>query len=139
MASDSDFKIFTLHIEGVNIDNVPLAEIGDYITDLAQLLGKDVQPKFAAITRGSIKLKAKIPREHEIDVKMRGFKIRAGEGPEEAVRARQRISQRRGKHRARKATLVDETNTKVIEIPVLATPSEGPNVPLLNKAGTIQG
>lgn len=139
MASDKDFRIYTLHIEGVNIDNIPLGEIGEYIADLAHLLGKDVDPKFAGITKGSIRLKAKIRKEHEIDVKTRGFMVRTGDGPEEAVRAKARISERLGRHRAKRAALVDSANSKVIEIPVEAPSEEQINIPSLQKAGTIQG
>jgi hypothetical protein len=139
MGTDTDFRIFTLHIEGVSIDSIPLGDVGDYIADLAQLLGKEVEPRFAGITKGSINLRAKVRREHDIEVKNRGFLLRTGDAPEEAVRARQRISQRLGRHRARKATLVDHANTKVVEIPIEKPFDADTNVPLLQRSGTLQG
>ncbi|MBL8232945.1 MAG: hypothetical protein JNL98_30880 [Bryobacterales bacterium] len=133
------FKIFALHIEGVNLDNVPLHEVGEYIADLAHLLGKDVDPKFAGVTKGSINVRAKVPVEHEMDVRNRGFALRVGDAPDEAERAKQRISQRLGKHRAKRATLVDAKNNRVIEIPVMKISTETLNLPLLQQKGSLQG
>src|ERR1700688_3096751 len=115
---DGDFKVFTLHIEGVNIDNVTLEDIGQYLSDFAELLGKDASPRYHSIKRGSLTIAAKVRAEREIEVKTRGFLLRTGDAPEDAVRARQRISKRLGMHRARKATVLDPTHTKVMEIPI---------------------
>lgn len=134
-----NFKVFTLHIEGVNLDSVPLHEVGEYIADLAQLLGKDVDPKFAGVTKGSINVRAKVPVEHEMDVRDRGFQLRVGDAPHEAEQAKQRLSHRLGKHRAKRATLVDAKNTKVIEIPVINISTETLNLPLLQQRGSLQG
>lgn len=113
-----DFKVFTLHIEGVNIDQISLEDIGQYLTDLSELLGRDASPRYHALKRGSLTIAAKVPREREIDVKTRGFLLRTGDAPEEAVRARQRISKRLGMHHAKKATLLDATRDKIIDIPI---------------------
>lgn len=135
---DGSFKVFTLHIEGVDIDNISLEDIGQYLTDFAELLGRDAAPRYHAIKRGSLTLAAKVPREREIDVKTRGFLLRTGDAPEEAVRARQRISKRLGVHRARKATLLDPSRDKVIEIPI-DRPVAMVETPPLTRAGTVQG
>src|ERR1035438_5536132 len=112
-------RIVTLYVEGVNLDNLSLDDIGQYLADFATLLGKDVEPKFHSIKkRGSFSLRAKVPAEREIDVKTRGFLLRTGDAPEEAVRARERIAKRLGINHAKRATLLDSRNDKVIEIPV---------------------
>lgn len=91
---DPQSRIVTLHIQGVNIENLSLEDVGDYLTDFADLLGKDVTPRYHSIKRGSLTMRAKVPAEREIDVKTRGFLLRTGEAPEDAVRARERISRR---------------------------------------------
>jgi hypothetical protein len=138
MKSD-DFRVVTLHIEGVNIDNLSLDDIGQYLADFAQLLGPDVNPRFHSIKRGSMTMGARVQREREIDVKTRAFLLRTGDAPEDAVRARERISRRLGIHRAKRATLLDSTNTKVIEIPI-ERPAPAPAVlPAISRAGSLQG
>jgi hypothetical protein len=135
---DGDFKVFTLHIEGVNIDNVTLEDIGQYLSDFAELLGRDASPRYHSIKRGSLTIAAKVPSANEIDVKTRGFLLRTGDAPEDAIRARQRISKRLGVHRARKATLLDPSKTKVIEIPIDKVVSQV-EVPALARSGSLQG
>lgn len=136
---DGDFKVFTLHIEGVNIDNVTLEDIGQYLSDFAELLGKDASPRYHSIKRGSLTIGAKVLAEREIDVKTRGFLLRTGDAPEDAVRAQQRISRRLGIHRARRATLIDPMHTKVMEIPIERPLAEGNEVPSLQRSGSLQG
>lgn len=135
---DGDFKVFTLHIEGVNIDNVTLEDIGQYLSDFADLLGKDTSPRYHSIKRGSLTIAAKVKAEREIEVKTRGFLLRTGDAPEDAVRARERISRRLGIHHARRATLLDSTQTKVMEIPI-EKPSAQIQTPVLSRSGALQG
>jgi hypothetical protein len=135
---DGNFKIFTLHIEGVNIDNVTLDDIGHYLSDFADLLGSDASPRYHSIRKGSLNLAAKVPADKEIDVKTRGFLLRTGDAPEDAIRAKQRISKRLGIHRARKATLLDPSQTKVIEIPI-EKPAGQIEVPALSRSSSLQG
>jgi hypothetical protein len=135
---DGDFKVFTLHIEGVNIDNVTLKDIGQYLSDFAELLGKDASPRYHSIKRGSLTIAAKVRAECEIEVKTRGFLLRTGDAPEDAVRATQRISRRLGIHRARRATLLDPAQTKVMEIPI-EKPASQIETPTLSRAGALQG
>lgn len=136
---DGDFKIFTLHIEGVNIDNLALEDIAAYLADFSELLGKDVSPRYHSIKRGSLTLGAKVRADRAIDVRTRGFLLRTGDAPEEAVRAKDRISKRLGIHRARKATLLDSDHTKVVEIPILRPSADSVEVPGLKRAGSLQG
>jgi hypothetical protein len=132
-------RVVTLYIQGVNIDNLSLQDIGEYVADFAELLGRDVEPKYHGITRGSMKIKARVPIDREIDVKTRGFLLRTGDGPEEAIRARERISRRLGRNHAKRATLLDSTQSKVIEIPVQKPVDAAAPVPSLNRAGSLQG
>lgn len=132
-------RVVTLYIQGVNIDNLPLEDIGEYVADFAELLGRDVAPKYHGITRGSMKIKARVPLEREIDVKTRGFLLRTGDAPEDAVRARERISRRLGRNHAKRATLLDSAQSKVIEIPVERPASAVPAVPSVTRAGSLQG
>lgn len=132
-------RIVTLYIQGVNIDSLPLEDIGKYVSDFAELLGQDVEPKYHGITRGSMKIKARVPIDREIDVKTRGFLLRTGEAPEDAVRARERISRRLGRNHAKRATLLDSAQSKVIEIPVEKPVSAVPAVPSFTRAGSLQG
>ena len=134
-----NFRVFTLHVEGVNIDNISLEDISAYLHDFAELLGKDAHPRYHNITRGSLTVAARVALDKEIEVKTRGFLLRTGDAPEDAVRAKDRISRRLGVHRARKATIIDPENTKLIEIPI-ERPVEGViKLPSLRKAGSVQG
>src|SRR5579872_4567884 len=104
---DGQSRIVTLYVQGVKIDSLSLDDIGQYLSDFAELLGRDVDPKFHSIKKsGSFSLRATVPFEREIDVKTRGFLLRTGDAPEEAVRARERISRRLGRNHARRATLL---------------------------------
>ncbi len=132
------FKVFTLHVKGLNIDNVALEDIAGYLEDLALLLGKDSSPRYHSIKRGSLTLAAKVPAESEVDVRNRGFQLRTGDAPEDAVRARERLSRRLGVHRAKEATLFDSTRAKVIEIPIQVIDEEM-DIPSLPRTGTLQG
>src|SRR5271157_306382 len=132
-------RVVTLLIQGVNIDNLTLEDIGQYLADFADLLGKDVEPKYHSIRRGSLALRAKVPAAREIDVQTRGFLLRTGDAPEDAVRARERISRRLGVNRAKRAVLLDSAQSKVIEIPVERPAETLPKVPSFMKAGSLQG
>jgi hypothetical protein len=136
---DERSRVVTLLVQGVNIENLPLEDIGEYLADFAELLGKDVEPRFHSIRRGSLALRARIPAEREIDVKTRGFLLRTGDAPEDAVRARERISRRLGINHAKRALLLDSAQSKVIEIPVEKPVATLPKVPSFMKAGSLQG
>jgi hypothetical protein len=139
MSEDSSFRVLTLHIEGVNIDKLPLEDIGEYLSDFANLIGRDAQPRYHSIKRGSLTLRAKVPFDREIDVKTRGFLLRTGDAPEDAVRARERLSKRLGINRAKRATLLDSSKSKVIEIPIERPTPQQPNLPSLERTGSLQG
>lgn len=139
MLKSEDFRVFTLHIEGINLNTLPLETIGELLGDFAQLLGKDVNPKFHRIGPGSIKLAAKVRVENEIDVKTRGFLLRTGEAPDDAVRAQNRISKRLGVYHAKKATLVDRTDTKIFEIPIERQSSALTQIAPIARSGSLQG
>jgi hypothetical protein len=135
---DGNFKVFTLEVKGVSIDNVTLEDVGQYLADFAALLGSDACPRFHSIRRSSMDFVAKVPIEREIDVKTRTFLLRTGDAPEDAIRAEARISKRLGIHRAKTATLLDQTNTKVMEIPI-ERPIPQIEVPALTRSGYLQG
>ena len=116
-----------------------MAEIGEYVTDFARLVGEDAAPRFYSLRNGSMKLKVKIPRENEFDVKSRGFLLRTGDAPEDALRAQDRISKRLGMHRAKRATILDSTDTKIVEIPITKSAGHGTTVPSMTKSGSVQG
>jgi hypothetical protein len=132
-------RVVTLYIQGVNIDNLSLEDIGEYVSDFAELLGRDVEPKYHSITRGSMRIRALVPFDREIDVKTRGFLLRTGDAPEDAIRARERISRRLGRNHAKRATLLDSAQSKVVEIPVEKPASAAAPVPSLTRAGSLQG
>jgi hypothetical protein len=136
---NDDFRVVTLHVEGVNIDNLGLDDIGHYLEDFAQLLGPDATPRFHSIRRGSMTIGARVPREKEIDVKTRAFLLRTGDAPEDAIRARERISRRLGINRAKRATLLDSEKAKVIEIPVEKPTPAVAAIPSFVRAGSLQG
>lgn len=139
MINTPNFRILTLHIEGVNIDKLPLEDLGAYVTDFADLLGKEVEPRYDSIKRGSLTLRARVPFDREIDVKTRGFLLRTGDAPEDAVRARERLSKRLGLNRAKRATLLDSSKSKVIEIPIERPSPQQTNIPSLERSGHLQG
>jgi hypothetical protein len=132
-------RVVTLLIQGVKVDNLSLEDIGQYVSDFAELLGSDVEPKYHSITRGSLRIKALVPWDREIDVKTRGFLLRTGDAPEDAVRARERISRRLGRNRAKRATVLDSVQSKVVEIPVEKPSEIASPVPALIRAGSLQG
>ncbi|MGO9258552.1 MAG: hypothetical protein ACLQU1_19875 [Bryobacteraceae bacterium] len=136
---DGRSRVVTLKVQGVNIDNLSLEDIGEYLADFAELLGKDVEPRYHSIRRGSFVMRAKIPTEREIDVKTRAFLLRTGDAPEGAVRARERIARRLGINRAKSAVLLDSAQSKVIEIPVEKPIETATKVPGFIKAGSLQG
>jgi len=133
------FKTFTLHVEGVHLDTISLDEVGALLADFAQLLGKDAWPRYHSITRGSISMTARVAAQSEMDVKTRAFLLRTGDAPDDAVRARERISRRLGSHRARRATVVDSSKAKVVEIPIERIDSDIVDLPSLSRAGSLQG
>ena len=138
--ADGRSRIVTLYVQGVTMDNLSLEDIGQYLADFAELLGKEVEPRFHSIKKsGSFSLRAKVPTEREIDVKTRGFLLRTGDAPEDAIRARERISRRLGMNHAKRATLLDSSNSKVIEIPVEKPVAAIPKVPSFMRAGSLQG
>src|SRR5687767_5548722 len=138
--SEQNFRIVSLYVQGVNIDSLSLTDIGEYLSDFAKLLGADSTPRFHSIKRtGSFTLRAKVPSDREIDIKTRSFLLRTGEAPEDAVQARDRISRRLGIHRAKRATLLDSAQAKVVEIPVIRPASLLTQIPSLAKAGSLQG
>jgi hypothetical protein len=138
--SDGAFRVVSLYVQGINIDALSLVDVGEYLADLAKLLGGDASPRFHGIKRsGSMTLSARIAAEHEIDVKTRGFLLRTGGAPEDAVQAEDRISKRLGIHRARRATLLDSRGAKIIEIPIEKPAPVTPSIPNLNRAGSLQG
>jgi len=136
---DGRSRVVTLLVQGVNIENLSLEDIGEYLADFAELLGKDVEPKYHSIRRGSLAIRAKIPAEREIDVKTRGFLLRTGDAPEDAVRARERISRRLGINHAKRAVVLDSAKSKVIEIPVEKPIESFPKVPSFIRSGSLQG
>jgi hypothetical protein len=139
MSTDSNFRVLTLHIEGVNIDKLPLEDIGAYLSDFADLIGRDSEPRYQGIKRGSLTLLARVPMDREIDVKTRGFLLRTGDAPEDAVRARERISKRLGANKARRATVLDSSNSRVVEIPVERPSAELVSIPSFERSGFLQG
>jgi len=139
MTDDPRFRILTLHIEGVNIDKIPLEDIGAYVSDFADLIGRDIEPRYHSIKRGSLTLRARVPSDREIDVKTRGFLLRTGDAPEDAVRARERLSKRLGINHAKRATLLDSSKSKVVEIPIERPSPQDATIPSLERSGYLQG
>jgi hypothetical protein len=138
--ADGRSKIVTLVIQGVNIDNLSLEDIGEYLADFAELLGKDTDARYHSIKQArQFGTKSKIPTEREIDVKTRGFLLRTGDAPEDALRARERIARRIGINHAKRALLLDSTESKVIEIPVEKPLPAVAKVPSFVRAGSLQG
>jgi hypothetical protein len=135
---DGRFKTISFYIEGVKLDSFSLAEVAEYVADFAKMIGQEVEPRFESFRNGSARLCVKIPREHEYDVKTRGFLLLNGEAPEDALRAQERISRRLGMHKAKRATIRDSSNNKLIEIPIDRTPAVQ-SMPSLAKSGSLQG
>jgi len=133
------FKVFTLRIEGVNADNIPLEDIGAYLIDLSVIIGKEYTPRFHGIKRGSLLLSTKTPNEDEGSVKHRLSLVKTNDAPQDMVAAQIRISERLGVHRAKKAALLDSANNKVLEFPVIRPSVESYSIPRISKAGTLQG
>jgi len=138
-AGSNKFKIFTLRIEGVNADNIPLEDIGAYLADLSVIIGKEHAPRLHRIKRGSLLLSTKIPNENEGDVKYRLSLVKNNDAPQDVAAVQKKISERLGCHRAKKATLLDPSNNNVLEFPVIRPSTESYNIPSILKAGTLQG
>ncbi len=58
---DPNYKIITFHVEGVKLENFTLTDIGDYVSDFGQLVGRDVEPRFHSLKNGSMTLNIQVP------------------------------------------------------------------------------
>jgi hypothetical protein len=88
----SDIEEFRFKIEAYSPETMPMQRLGEYLTQLAQLLGESSAVHFVRLEGGSTSLIHHIDREAIPKVKARTASVRRGIGPRESVRAYQRIN-----------------------------------------------
>jgi len=133
------FKTFTLYIEGVNANNIPLDDIGWYLIDLAAIIGKENAPRIQNVRNGSLRLATKIQDRDEDDVRARLLLIKSDDAPQDLIASQRNISERLGRHKARRATLLDPSQNNVLEFPVVRPAMEIYDIPRISQAGELQG
>lgn len=64
---------YLLRIKGFSPESLPLGRLGEYLSALAKLVGADAPVHFDKVTKGSAKLKMKIPEgsAHEVETRVR--------------------------------------------------------------------
>ena len=138
-AVNKGFKIFTLRIEGVNADNIPLEDVGAYLLNLSAIIGKEYSPRLHKITKGSLDLATKVPEKDEICVRTRLALVKSSDAPQDLITSQRKISELLGYHKARKATLLDPSNKKVLEFPVIRPLADSSNIPKIPATSALQG
>lgn len=138
MRKEVPYRVFTMRVEGVNLDSLSLTDVAGYLHDFADLIGAESKPRFHGITRGSARFAARVPKEDEPQVRTRGLSLKTGDAPDEAIQAQSRISQRLALHRAKRATILDHNRDKIVEIPI-AEPLIASSMQSAYKQTSLQG
>jgi len=132
-------SVFFLRIDGITPRKMALSDLGQYMLDFVRLLGAEQCPRFYRIKQNCTSIGARLPREREVDTRQRLFLVRNGEGPQEALNAQSSIALRMGKSRAKGGVVTDYQGTRLIEIPVPVIAPAAPSLPVLTRAGSLQG
>ncbi|MCY4038798.1 MAG: hypothetical protein OXF09_05005 [Hyphomicrobiales bacterium] len=82
---------FSFKIDSLTPEDLSMKRLGEYITNLAQLLGSEEHVHVVGIESGSVDLVVGIDRYHEEEVMQRVRNASQGEGPQQANDAFQKI------------------------------------------------
>jgi len=134
---DENLRIFTLEIKGFNPTALRPEVVGQYLGDLAKLVGPDVDSRFYRITRGSTNLAVCVPKQQEPDVRNRAFLIKTGQAPPEAMKANESLLERLARDKAKSARLLDHSKNNLIVFPISSSIPE--KTVVLTKSGSLQG
>jgi hypothetical protein len=101
-----------------------MGRIGEYLTEFANLIGHDAQPRFAGMVRGSVVLRSREQSEHPALVRVR-LRDAVSDDTTPAHRAFEKINSMMAKDGARGA-VIDRAKAVVIQFPgkVVAAPAE---------------
>lgn len=78
---------FRFKIDVYSPDTIPMARLAEYMGQLAVLLGEPSAVHFRKLTKGSTVLNARVDREGAPKVRDRVARVRAGDAPNEAMKA----------------------------------------------------
>jgi hypothetical protein len=131
--------VFFLKIDGITPTRMKLDILGQYMVEFAKMLGAEQCPRFYKIKRSSTKIGARVPVERDPDVRNRLFLVRNNEGPNDGRSARDRLSERLALDHATGATVIDSLDSNLMVIPVAAVDAPTNVVPVVTKAGSLQG
>lgn len=76
MSRKQDTWDYALRIHGVTPKTIPLGRLGEYLKAYAALIGTASQPAYAGVVRGSSRLRASIPVEHQVGTRARLLAMR---------------------------------------------------------------
>jgi len=111
-----DSKEYKFRIDVYTPETFPMARLAEYMADLAKVLGEPASVHFVRLDAGSTILVQKIDEKAEPKVRHRVQTVRSGDGPEEAVKAYDRINRRLLDDNAI-GMLSDDRGTNVIDFP----------------------
>ncbi len=90
----SDGHEYRFKIDAFTPNTLPMARLAEYLTDLAVMLGESKNVHFVRIEKGSAVLVQKVDDVALPKVKERVREVRAGRGPQDAMKAYRRTNKR---------------------------------------------
>lgn len=85
-------KSYTLYIDAFTPETIPMARLAQYMQTLAALLGNESAVHFDQVKSGSTQLAARVDHEYVPKVEQHLARVRAGEGPGDALKAQEEIN-----------------------------------------------
>ena len=131
---------YRLHIEGYTPESLPMGRLARLMGELATLMGSTDAVHFDSIDRGSVWLASTVDPVAAPQVRSRVLAAGRGDGPKDAVRARQNID-RYLRNYGKRGCLYRAQNDEleqVIEFPGRVEPNSGRIGPI-SESGTLQG
>ena len=92
--TDDHKKRIIFYIDAYSPETIPMAKLAEYMTDFAELLGKEHAVHFEAVEPGSIKIVSRVEFEDVPKVTARLTEMRNGTAPKELARLMAQIDNR---------------------------------------------
>jgi hypothetical protein len=141
MTDDHKNRI-AFYIDAYSPETIPMAKLAEYMTDFAELLGKEHTVHFEAVEPGSTKIVSRVEFEDVPKVTARLTEIRNGTAPKELVRLMAQIDNRLANDNATGRILFAQ-NERDVPAEVLKFPGrDRPKVPSygpFNQEGHLDG
>lgn len=83
---------FAFRIRGVTPKTLPMARLAEYLRVYAELLGEGNEPRFAGIVSGSALMRAQLPYDKRLDVKLRLMSAESNAAPGPGYSAVEKLS-----------------------------------------------